>query len=86
MSRPGGERTVDRDLARGAVWLIVEAIHDAMPTDHRLDLELGRTEKGEQGGGAGDGDLIDGGTGSADWEAAYRQRFPDAVPVSATPG
>ncbi|MFC7487191.1 hypothetical protein ACOCJ7_00360 [Knoellia sp. CPCC 206453] len=64
------------------VWPIVTAIHAAMPPGLRLDLELNRTERGEQGG---DGDLVDGGTGSADWEAAYRQRFPDAVPVSATP-
>lgn len=69
-----------------AIWPIVEAINHAMPAGHRLDLELGRSERGEQNDGSGDGDLVDGGTGSADWEAAYRQRFPDAVPVSATPG
>lgn len=70
--------------AHGAeIWPIVDAINASLPTGHRLDLELARTEKGEQGG-AGDGELVDGGNGSADWEAAYRQRFPDAVPVSAT--
>lgn len=67
-----------------AIWPIVDAINASLPMGHRLDLELNRAERGEQGG-AGDGDLVDGGTGSADWEAAYRQRFPDAVPVSATP-
>ncbi|MEO7267805.1 MAG: hypothetical protein ABIW49_01170 [Knoellia sp.] len=61
------------------VWPIVTAIDAAMPPGLRLDLELNRAERGEQGG---DGDLVDGGTGSADWEAAHRQRFPDAVPVS----
>ncbi|MFC7490102.1 MULTISPECIES: hypothetical protein [unclassified Knoellia] len=75
------------EAAHGAwVWPIVEAAHDSMPAGHRLDLELGRSERGAQNGGAGDADLVDGGTGSADWEAAYRQRFPDAVPVSVTPG
>ncbi|WP_148232375.1 hypothetical protein [Janibacter sp. HTCC2649] len=75
------------ETAHGAaIWPIVEAINDAMPAGHRLDLELGRSERGEQNGGSGDGDLVDGGSGSADWEAAYRQRFPDAVPVSTTPG
>ena len=73
------------EAAHGAeIWPVVEAIHDAMPAGHRLDLKLNRKEKAAQGG-AGDGDVVDDGRGSADWEAAYRQRFPDAVPVSATP-
>lgn len=67
------------------VWPIVEAINASLPAGHRLDLELNRTERGEQVGGPADGDLVDGGAGPTDWEAAYRQRFPDAVPVSATP-
>ncbi len=67
-----------RDLA------LVDGDPRRMPAGHRLDLELDRKEKAAQGG-AGDGDVVDGGRGSADWEAAYRQRFPDAVPVSATP-
>lgn len=67
------------------IWPIVSAIDDVMPEGHRLDLELNRAERREQSGGKGDGDLVDRGTGSADWEAAYRQRFPDALTPTATP-
>lgn len=73
------------EAAHGAeIWPVVEAINDSMPADDRLDLTLGRKEEAEQGG-AGDGDLVDEGAGSADWEAAYRRRFPDAVTPTATP-
>lgn len=67
------------------VWPIVTAIDATTPARHLLDLELGRQERGAQNRGEGDGDLVDGGTGSADWEAAYRQRFPGAVAPTATP-
>lgn len=67
------------------VWPIVTAIHEAMPTGHRLDLDLRRQERSIEGGGAGNEDLVGGGTGSPDWEAAYRQRFPEAVTPSPTP-
>jgi hypothetical protein len=66
------------------VWPLVDAIEAAMPAGHRLDLELGRTERRAQSGGDGDGDLVDGGMGPSDWEGAYRQRYPDAV-VSGPP-
>lgn len=67
------------------VWPIVEAINASLPPNHRLDLELNRIERGTQVGGPPDGDLVDDGQGPADWEAAYRQRFPDPVPLSGPP-
>ncbi|WP_353952412.1 hypothetical protein V6K52_02930 [Knoellia sp. S7-12] len=66
------------------VWPLVDAIHAATPGGAVLDLDLIRSE-GEEPGPTPKTDLIDGGKGAADWEAAYRQRFPDAVTPTATP-
>lgn len=85
MTFPGATGPVSEATHGQIVWPLVDAIHASMPVGHRFDLELGRTERRAQSGGEGDGDLVDSGTGSADWEAAYRQRYPDAV-VSAPPG
>lgn len=65
-----------------AVWPIVEAIDAATPAGFRLDLRLFRREDGSR---VRDADLVTNGTGAPDWEAAYRQRFPDAVAPSAPP-
>jgi len=66
------------------VWPLVDAIHAASPGGAVLDLDLIRSE-GEEPGPTPTTDLIDSGRGAADWEAAYRQRFPDAVAPTATP-
>lgn len=85
MTFPGATGPVSEASHGQIVWPLVDAIHASMPVGHRFDLELGRTERRAQSGDEGDGDLVDSGTGSPDWEAAYRQRYPDAV-VSAPPG
>lgn len=66
------------------LWPIVTAVDDATPEGQAMDLELIHTE-GREPGPTPSVDLVDDGKGAADWEAAYRQRFPDAVPVNATP-
>ncbi len=82
---PAETSPLAEDTQGTLVWPIVQAISDSMPPRHRLHLQLTRNEQGARDQGSGDADLVKGGKGATEWEAAYRQRFPDAVPVSAPP-
>ena len=59
------------------VWPTVDAAHRARPSGHGFDLELYRD-------GDPQADLVHSGRGGADWEAAYRERFPAAVSAPPT--
>lgn len=84
VSFPDVPGPLDEGTHADAVCPIVSVVADAMPADHVLDLELHRTEDGGAQGPE-DADLVDDGRGAPEWEAAYRERFPEAKPVSAPP-